>query len=363
MSEDQVKADDIIDIEPNMINETLTPESARSDSATSTRRVWRNGVLGLLLGLLFAIAGGWIYRQTLSNYFPSDQVAALSARLDGIETANKETAKRVDAAIALTEELKSKLSAAQATADKSQKVTADLQNKTTGVATDVETLKQDMATAQVTLDNFKSKLSSGVSGAGAPDVATGARIAALEKALAALNAAPAVAKNESSAMAQAITSIKAKIADGVAFQQEFDTLKKLAPQVAGLDVLGSVAQAGSANAAQLAMEIDGIIAKLPKAEAKPAAAQSWLDHVGSYFSGLVSIKTIDAGDISIVAQKASALVASGDFVQALDVLDKSGITLSPDLQRWHEKVASRMAVEQALNKTSAEISLLVAAKG
>ena len=363
MSEEQLKTDDIIDIEPNLINDVSASEPTPKASKVSGRRMWRNGALGLLLGLLFALAGGWIYRQTLSNYFPSDQVSALSARLDGIEAANKDTAKRVDAAIALTEELKSKLSAAQATADKSQKATADLQNKASGFVADVETLKQNFATAQTELDDVKSKLSTGVSGTGAPDVATVARIAALEKALATLNAAPAIAKNESAALAQAITSIKSKIANGAAFQPEFDTLKKLAPQVNGLDILGSVAQTGSANAAQLATEIDGIIATLPKVEVKPAAPQTWLDQVGSYFSGLVSIKTIDSADISIVAQKASALVASGDIVHALDVLDTSGLTLSPDLQRWHEKVASRIAVEQALAKTSAEISLLVAAKG
>ena len=358
MSEETKKADDIIDIEPHMINETVAQETS-----VSSGRKWRNAALGLVLGLLFAIAGGWIYRQTLSNYFPSDQVSALSARLDGIEAFNKDTAKRVDAIIALTEELKSKLSAAQATSDKSQKATTDLQNKTMGVATDVETLKQHLATAQTGLDELKAKIAGGTSVGGTVDATTAARIAAVEKALTALNAAPAVAKSEASALALAITSIKTKISDGVSFQTEFDTLKKLAPKADGLDVLGSVAQNGSANAAQLATEIDGIIAKLPKADVKPVLPQSWLEHIGSYFSGLVTIKTIDTGDISIVAQKASALVASGDYAQALEVLDKSGLALSADLERWREKVASRITVEQALAKATAEVSLLLAAKG
>ena len=358
MSEETTKSDDIIDIEPNMISEPVA-----QNKAVSPGRMWRNAILGLVLGLLFAIAGGWIYRQTLSNYFPSDQVSALSARLDGIETVNKDTAKRVDAIIALTEELKSKLSAAQATSDKSQKATTELQNKADGIAADVETLKQNLTTAQTALDEFKTKLATDAGVGGTPDATSVARIAALEKSLAALNAAPVVAMNESAALALAITTIKTKISDGVSFQADFDILKKLAPKLEGLDVLGSVAQTGSANAAQLATEIDGIVAKLPKVEVKPALPQSWLDHIGSYFSGLVSIKTIDASDISIVAQKASALVASGDYAQALDILDKSGLTLSPDLQRWREKVVSRIAVEKALAKTTAEVSLLLAAKG
>jgi hypothetical protein len=358
MSEETNKSDDIIDIEPQVIS-----EASPAEKKAMPRRNWRNAGLAAVLGLLFAVAGGWIYRQTLSNYFPTDQVAAISQRMDGVETLNKDMAKRVDAVIALTDELKSKLGAAQAAAEKSLKIATTVQGQSDGTFGELSTLKQNLASALTTIDEVKLKLTNGASTGGAIDPTIVARIAALEKTLTTQDAVTTATKTDTAKMAQALAKMKSKIADGLEFQADFDVLKNTAPEADGLDILATVAATGSANSAQLAKEIDGIIAQLPKVDAQPAAPQSWFDEIGSYFSGLISIKPLGESDISVAAQKASAFAASGDLPQALDVLNKSGLPLPPDLQRWHEKTTTRINVEQALAKASAAIALLIAAKG
>jgi hypothetical protein len=358
MNEETTRLEDIIDIEPQVIG-----VSSAEEKTVPRARSWRNAGLGALLGLLFAVAGGWIYRQTLSNYFPTDQVAAISLRMDSVESLNKDMAKRVDAVIALTDELKSKLGAAQAAAEKSLQIATTVQSQSDSSAGELLSLKENLTSAQTTLDDVKSKLAGGVSGGGTIDPTIVARIAALEKNLTAQSAAPQSVKTDTAAMAQALANVKSKIAEGLAFQDDFSALKKLAPTVEGLDVLAGSAQTGSKNAIQLASDMDGIIAQLPKVNVQPAAPQSWLDEIASYFSGLISIKTVGASDISVAAQKASAFAASGDLPQALDILDKSGVQLTPDLQRWHEQASTRITVEQALAKASTAIALLIAAKG
>jgi hypothetical protein len=358
MTDETTKIDDIIDIEPQVIADEPTDiKQARP------KRGLRNAGIGVLLALLCATAGGWIYRQTLSNYFPNDQVAALSARLDGVEAINKDSAKRVDAVIALTDELKSKLSAALAAAEKSQKIASTLQGQSDGMTNDLSTLKQNLATAQSGLDEIKTKLANGVGGSATVDPALAARIATLEKNLAAQGAAPIAPKLDIATLANALNNMKVKIDEGQGFQFDFDIVKKLAPMAEGLDVLGSAAQMGASNGKQLAAEIESVVAKLPKAEIQPTAPEGWMDKIGSYFSGLVSVKPLGASEINTAAQKAAAFAASGDLPQALDVLDMSEAALTPDLQRWHEKVALRIAIEQAIEKTSTAVNRMIAAKG
>ena len=47
----------------------------------------RGNRLWILAALILALlAGGWLYRGVLADYFPSNQMAAMQARLDALET-------------------------------------------------------------------------------------------------------------------------------------------------------------------------------------------------------------------------------------------------------------------------------------
>ena len=56
------------------------PPAAR-DGTARRNLMWI--AAALILGLL---AGGWLYRDVLASYFPSDEMTAMKARLDALET-------------------------------------------------------------------------------------------------------------------------------------------------------------------------------------------------------------------------------------------------------------------------------------
>ena len=130
--------DDIIDIDPNVIDEPK-PEAARAQ-----RRLELSLIPPIAIALICAVAGGWFYRDWLSGYFPPEQVQELSKRVASIESTTKDNKKRVDAVVALTEELKAKLSAAQSAADKSAKQNADTAALIQTSDNDIAGLKQDV---------------------------------------------------------------------------------------------------------------------------------------------------------------------------------------------------------------------------
>ena len=98
---------DIIDIDPESVIENKpVEEKAPSDSLKS--RLSRYGLIGVLL-LGVAVLGGWFYRAALSNLLPSDQIQAMSQRVDALEAANKISIKKLEAVVGLTDEIKSQL--------------------------------------------------------------------------------------------------------------------------------------------------------------------------------------------------------------------------------------------------------------
>ena len=353
MSENRPQ-DDVIDIEPQIVSE--------DKPASVKRNVTRNAGLVVGIALLAALGGGWFYRDVLASYLPNDEIHGLSIRVDALEAGNKEAAKRVDAVIALTDELKAQLGAARAAADKATKDSVDLlaQSQSNGAA--VAEMKQALDQAKTDLENVKSNLASGAGVAvGGTDPAMAQRLDSLEKNLASLSGA-APAKVDLAALKQSLSALNSKIVDGAPFVAELAVIAHDVPAADGLDALKAEADKGLPNAKQLATAIGPVIAQLPKRDAPPTS-DGWMDKVGNFFAGLVTIKSIGSDDWPTVAAKASAFVAAGDLQQA-DALF-AGMEGQPPaaLASWHDLLQRRIKLEDALAKASAAVSREIAAKG
>jgi len=359
MSDDK-QNDDVIDVEPHVI-EDVKPAVAQP-GRSNVKRVLG---FGAALALGSAVLGGWLYRDVLANYLPNDQLQVLNTRVDALESGNKQAAKRVDAVIALTDELKAKLGAAQAASDKSAKQSADVSAIAQITAGTVSDLQQTLDAQKKALSDVQAKLESG-SGSGAivaADPALTTRIEALEKQLATRDAAPPPNRVDGAQIKQALDHLKAKAAAGQGFLEEASALQKLVPAADGFDVLTAEASLGLPNATQLSDMLAQVVPGLPKPQPSTAAGASWTDRIGAFFSNLVSVKSLSSDDVGQAAAKASAFAASGDLPQAVDVLGKAEAALPSGLQAWRDTATRRIKLDQAIAKITAAVAREVAAKG
>ena len=351
MSEEKPN-DDIIDVEPQIINDTAGEQKPR----LAKMRFGKWGAVGLM-ALACVTGGGWLYREVLSAYLPSNQEQALTARFDALEAVSKENIKKVDAIFALTEELKAKIGAAQAAADKSAKQAGT-------ISAEQEVLISKLAEAQLAVDNMKvgfenlkSRNGSAVASNAVPSAADTARLEKLEHDLAVLQAAQPKAV-DGNALALALNQVKAKATAGEDFSEQLKPLAQQVPSADGLDVVQKEASLGLPSTAQLISTLNTIIGHLPKVTPAPAMAKSdrWFGGITSFFSDLVTVKELGPGLVADAVAKASAFAASGDLQQAADALSTLGDGLPAELKDWKDKALRRLRLDAALERLSASVA-------
>ena len=349
---DDKHSDDIIDVEPQIISDSAVDPKPKLTKA----RFGTWGAVGVLV-LAGAIGGGWLYRDVLSAYLPSNQEQALITRFDALEAASKENTKKVDAIFALTEELKAKIGAAQAAADKSTKQAGS-------ISAEQEVLMSKLAEAQLAVDNMKigfedlkSRSGAAVALSAVPNAADTARLEKLEHDLAALQAAQPKAV-DASALAMTLNQLKSRAAAGEDFSEQLKSLAQQVPSADGLDVVQKEAAQVLPSQAQLINTLNTIVNQLPKASPAPAVAKStsWFGDITSFFSDLVTIKELGPGPVVGAAAKASAFAASGDLQQAADALSIVGDGLPADLKDWKDKALRRLRLDAALDRLSASVA-------
>ena len=327
--------DDIIDVEPKVISDG-TPEAPRVRP-----QLWFRILPPVGLALACAIGGGWLYRDLISGYFPSEEVQALSKRVGTIESTTRENQKRVDAVVALTEELKAKLSAAQSAADKSTKQNADTATLLQSSTTEVAGLKQELEKVAAVTADLQARLTG--NGVAVADPTLAARLAQVEKQIA---SAPVIAPvNEVSDQTANLKLMKTQIAQGVNFAAALAPMARALPAAPGLDVLGAE-RTGLVNANTLAAELDGIRATLPKPPEQIEETGVWASVKGA-FSKLVRIKGQGSEDWGTAAAKASAFAVVGDLEQASAIFPKASSETPAPLKAWADKAQRRLNLEKA----------------
>ncbi len=353
---------DIIDI----TSEAVTESDPIPSSPPKTRR--RYGVYGLgILALLGSVAlGGWFYKDVLSNYFPSNQIQSMNARIDALEAANKLAGEKIDAVVGLTDEIRSQLGAAQTAAEEARKVAIATKTESVAGQTKLLAVEKSLGAATAIIDDLKSKIASApIGNSPAESSALLTRVDKLEKDLSNTQLNTSSAKVNVAQLSKALADLSEKSASGAAFTNEILVLRQIIPAAEGLDILNANAEKGVATQQQLAQSLKIIATELsPKPESKPAAVDnSWWVQASSIMSGLVTVKTVDAVDWQELAMQCSGLAEQGRIGESLKLLEQNLESLPKPLQDWRIMAAKRLSVNQALEKVGSAISREIAARG
>ncbi len=333
----------------------------------------------LILGL---IGGGWLYREALSSYFPSGEMTAMKARLDALESSGSGLAGEIAALKQAAD------GAAQTAGAAGEQARAAAQQATSAVegltAVDsrlgaldqkIAAAEAALATATADLDQFRKSMSVVATPTvpGAPvDTAAlsalGQRIDALEKDVASLKSSAATGPDQgtasvTSALSQALSDLKAKVAAGVPYPDEFDRIARMVPAAAGLESVGARAADGLPNAEGLTAELRAAIPALPQPAAAPAEDNSYFGTLMKSLSGVVTIRAIGETDWPAVAERAAAFAEAGDLNQAIAVIDGAEGEKPMALTQWRDRAAARLQLETALAEVSEAVLRQIAALG
>lgn len=330
------------------------------------RKFLRWLVLALLVG---AAGGGWFYRDVLSTYLPDRATVELQSRIAALEAGNKTLQDQLSAMSASVEAA----SGAAASAGQSVK---DLAGTVNGAGEKLDGFDKRLAAAEAAvgaaksdLDGLRNAISMGASTAGstgggetanAPALAAlGQRVDTLEKDVGSLKAGLPAAQDVSvaTALSQTLSDLKAKIAAGSAYQDDYDRIARMVPAAQGLDDLGRHAALGLPNAKGLAAELQALIPSLPAPEA-PAASTTgyvYLDKLWDGVTSIVTVRNIGESDWRAAAGRAAAMTDAGDVAGAIALVDAAEGTKPSGLSQWRERAAARLQLEKALEETSGAV--------
>lgn len=354
---------DIIDISPDDIIDHK-PEEKAAPVKRSRRRATAG--VAALMAVASAVGGGWIYRDFLSSYLPSDQTQAMAARVDALETTTKTLNGKLDAVVGFSDEIKSQLGAALSAAEEAKTQSGALKQESASTKNSIATLEKSLAAATTAVDGLKSKITSGSPQpiSSGDSSALTSRVDTLEKDVATLKSGNGIAKTDTVVLSQSLADLKAKVAQGAPFADEAGRIATMVPAADGLQTLTAQAAQGLPNAQGLGAELKNIIPSLPKSEpAPPTQDGSWWGSAVTMMSDLITIKESGVADWQQLAAQTATFAEQGDLKKAVLTLEQAEGALPIELQKWHDKAVARLALEQAMESTSAAVLREIAAKG
>lgn len=205
-----------------------------------------------------------------------------------------------------------------------------------------------------------------VRGVGDGLASVGTNIANLEGRLTALETRPVQTGEKIAAMVLAVGQVEAGVNSGRPYRAALNRLEMLGrddPLISDGDALAALAPwadygipdrlALRRRFNELAPDIDRVLSG--------AADGSWLDSVWNRISGLVTIRRIDGGDLSPLAQAERALEA-GDLVAAAAAFEGKG-PLGPEGDAWLNLVNARIEAEREIGALYGRMIAPLAGKG
>jgi hypothetical protein len=351
-------AEDIV-VEDTIVEDANTPSPPPPSAppkkpVTSTK--WL--VVALLGG---AAIGAWVYKDFLSGYLPSDQLAAAQSRIDTLEAQTKTLAEQVAAISAASDQLKSQVGS----------FATDIHGVTDTTAGYESRIAATEAVAKATKAEIE-KLKLGAPSSGGTTVEGSAlavlaqRLDALEKDVASLKtvSAPTDQSAATAALTQSLADLKAKIAGGAPYRDELDRVSRMVPAAAGLDTLAAHAAEGLPTASGLAKELADIIPLLPKPEfAVITPDGSYTDGFWKMMRGLITIRKIGEADWPSLAAQCAALAESGDLVQAIEKIDRAEGAKPSAISGWRDRATARISLEAAMEETSKAVLRQITSMG
>lgn len=334
----------------------------------------RRGTAGWIIAALAVglLAGGWLYRDVLSTYLPSDEMMAMKARLDVLDANSKTVNEQLLAVSQSAENATQAVASVDAAAKSAASGIADVTARIDGFESRVAAAETALNAAKSDLASLRNAVSSGGASTGTSNAdpaalaAIGQRIEALEKDVASLKSGSGNGDKASvtSALSQALADLKAKAAAGTPFQAEYDRLARMVPAAPGLDVLAALAAEGVPAAGGLAQELRAAIPALPQPATPTAPAEeSYWDSLLGSLTGIITIREIGEADWPQLAEKAAAFAEAGDLSQAIAVIDAAEGSKPTALVQWRDRAASRLRLEAAVNDVSEAVLRQIAALG
>lgn len=367
----------VIDLDPDQVvddgkpagsGEDIGAAAPRPESNAPAARPQRTRALPVAFAALVigAVAGGWLYKDMLSSYFPSDHVLDLTQRLNSIAKDQDGLATQVQALDRLAAQLKTDVDALESAGGALATETKSLAGALDALRGTVSSLDVALGETRAALDDIakrpaatggNSSPQAGLS----PDLA--GRIEVLEKEVAALKAQK-TGNMDSIALSQDLADLKAKIAAGAAYRDEYDRIARMVPAAAGLDVLGAHAAQGLPTAKVLAAELAVLKSGLPRAEnaQETVEAGGWWDQAKQVLSGIITIRDAGVVDWQRVAERAIAFAEAEELPQAVAEIDAVEEAAPAGLQRWRDRAAARIALEAGVASAAASISNALAAR-
>ena len=384
----------VIDLDAEEIRteaEAPKPEGPQASTADETpppppfKPVRRGGaatwiIAALALGLL---GGGWLYRDVLSSYLPSNEMKALKAQVAALEVNNSSLAEQVataqqaaDAAAAAAASAGQGVEGAASEAKSAAAGLSDLDARLDALDQRIAAAETGLGTATADLDAFRKSLSAAPAATGgtaqpidnAALAALAQRIDSLEKDVASLKSPAAQAGGNdkasvTSALSQALSDLKAKAAAGAPYAPEYERIARMVPAAPGLDTVASHAELGLPNAQGLTEELRAAIPSLPQPAAPAAADDSYFGTLMKSLSGIITIREIGEADWPAVAEKAAAFAESGDLDQAISVIDAAEGEKPMALTQWRDRAAQRLQLDAAMAALSDAVIRQISALG
>lgn len=358
--------DTIIDLDADQVVESAhkPTETVAPVKRGPRKRNWLYLGAALLAG---ALGGGWLYKDVLASYLPSDQMQAMADKLAILETSNSALREQLSNVDKLAAQLKTDVDAMEAK-DSELAGLAEAAQKAQGITSDKLTaLEQNLVEAKKSLADLAARPVVTSDGTPvAPDLtALTQRIDSLEKDVASLKAKPAEAADNRAALSQGLSDLKAKIAAGTGFRDEYDRINRMVPAAAGLDVLQQYAALGLPDAKGLGGELKSLIGTLPKPiiPGPVPESQSWWSGIYDSLSDLITITVEGDVDWPSAASAAAALAESGDLPQAIEQLSKIEGEKPAGVQQWIDRANGRLALEAGLKAVEEAVLRDIAAKG
>lgn len=338
---------------PEEVKESAAPPPPPPPRQRKSAGTWRWVVAALLAG---AIAGGWLYRDVLSSYLPTDEMTVMKARIDTLEAGAKTASNQLAAISAVADQAGQTAVAAESSATESASGIAAVKTGLSSFEAKLASVEKTAQSLKTDLDSLRTAVASGsANGTGSAGpaalAAIGQRLDALEKDVASLKGGAGSSDQAASlaALSQALSDIKAKIASGTSYRDELDRIARMAPAAAGLDVLETHANEGLPAPQGLAEELRAAIPTLPKSDSTttPESTGYW-DSIWNAVTSVVTIRNIGEADWPALAGECASLAESGDLAQAIARIDAAEGTVPSALGQWRGRAAARLKLEAAL---------------
>jgi hypothetical protein len=353
---EQVVKPQVIDLDAESVTEIPEPVSeavsdietpgqhhaAAGQTSEKSTRPKLNWSLPLVMLLAGTALGGWLYRDVLSSYIPSDETKAVKQQLAALETTQKETRETLSAVVAKSTEQQTAIgafepaiSALKTQLDQALTKNADISTRLDKIEKSTQSLESKLKQLQLQPTN-----SNDASINPTALVALQQQVTEIETDVAALKQHQDK-PSKANQLIVALSALTEKIDKGSPIQSELDALTLADPALVVPQSLTNAATAAPQSSRQLIDEVRALAQSLPNAATGDDEPNGYWARLKSAVGGFVSIKKSGTTDWQLIATQAADL---GELQKAIDLLAANENPPS-SIATWLAKARNRITLD------------------